>query len=91
MLKYLIGRKKNQPPTTQEVIQKLRVEEDRLTKRDEVLQMKIDAETDTARKNASKNERGKLFVDMVRFAFDIKEVGNRSGCLTKQLAQYSVI
>ena len=69
--------KKNmkQPPTTQEVIHKLRSREDMLTKQSEFLQKKIDKETDTARENASKSERGKLCVDIILLAFDIKEVG----------------
>ena len=86
------GRKnKEQRPTTQEAIQKLRSTEEMLTKKSEFLEKKIDAGTDTARKNASKNKRGELCVDMIRFAFDIKEVGNRSVCLPKQLTQCSVI
>lgn len=49
-----------QPPTTQEVIYKLRSREDMLTKQSEFLQKKIDKETDTARENASKSERAAL-------------------------------
>ena len=80
MSKIFGGKNKKQPPTTQEVIQKLRSREDMLMKKSEFLQKDIDKETDTARKNASKSERGKWCVDVIRLAFDIKEVGITSGC-----------
>lgn len=60
MWKIFGGKNKEQPPTTQEAIQKLRSTEDMLTKKSEFLEKKIDAETDTARKNASKNKRAAL-------------------------------
>lgn len=91
MWKIFGGKNKEQPPTTQEAIQKLRSTEDMLTKKSEFLEKKIDAETDTARKHGLKNKRGKLCVDMIRFTFDIKEVRNRSGCLPKHQAQCAVM
>ncbi|KAK2554776.1 Charged multivesicular body protein 4b [Acropora cervicornis] len=60
MWKIFGGKNKEQPPTTQEAIQKLRSTEEMLTKKSEFLEKKIDAETDTARKNASKNKRAAL-------------------------------
>lgn len=52
------GKKKEQPPTTQEAIQKLRSTEELLQKKSDFLEKKIDAEVELARKNASKNRRG---------------------------------
>ena len=52
------GKKKEQPPTTQEAIQKLRSTEDLLQKKSDFLEKKIDTEVELARKNASKNRRG---------------------------------
>lgn len=52
------GKKKEQPPTTQEAIQKLRSTEDLLQKKSDFLEKKIDNEVELARKNASKNRRG---------------------------------
>lgn len=59
MWKIFGGRNKEQPPTTQEAIQKLRSTEEMLTKKSEFLEKKIDGEVATARKFASKNKRGK--------------------------------
>ena len=74
------------------MIQKLRSTEDMLTKKSELLKKKIDAETDTARKNKSKNKKGELCVDMILLASDIIiEIGNRSGCSPKQLAHRALI
>ena len=52
------GKKKEQPPTTQEAIQKLRSTEELLQKKSDFLEKKIDTEVALARKNASKNRRG---------------------------------
>ena len=52
------GKKKEQPPTTQEAIQKLRSTEELLQKKSDFLEKKIDNEVELARKNASKNRRG---------------------------------
>ena len=56
MWKIFGGKNKEQPPTTQEAIQKLRSTEEMLTKKSEFLEKKIDQEVATARKNASKNK-----------------------------------
>lgn len=58
MWKIFGGKSKEQPPTTQEAIQKLRSTEEMLTKKSEFLEKKIDGEVQTARKFASKNKRG---------------------------------
>lgn len=60
MWKIFGGRNKEQPPTTQEAIQKLRSTEEMLTKKSEFLEKKIDGEVATARKFASKNKRAAL-------------------------------
>lgn len=60
MWKIFGGKNKEQPPTTQEAIQKLRSTEDMLTKKSEFLEKKIDAETGTARKHGLKNKRAAL-------------------------------
>lgn len=52
------GKKKEQPPTTQEAIQKLRSTEELLQKKSDFLEKKIDTEVESARKNVSKNRRG---------------------------------
>lgn len=52
------GKKKEEPPTTQEAIQKLRSTEELLQKKSDFLEKKIDNEVELARKNASKNRRG---------------------------------
>lgn len=57
MWKIFGGKSKEQPPTTQEAIQKLRSTEEMLAKKSEFLEKKIDGETETARKLASKNKR----------------------------------
>lgn len=60
MWKIFGGKNKEQPPTTQEAIQKLRSTEEMLTKKSEFLEKKIDSEVAMARKNASKNKRAAL-------------------------------
>lgn len=60
MWKIFGGKSKEQPPTTQEAIQKLRSTEEMLTKKSEFLEKKIDGEVATARKLASKNKRAAL-------------------------------
>lgn len=56
----MFGGKKGDPqPTTGEAIQKLRETENMLIKKQEFLEKKIDMELDTARKNGTKNKRGK--------------------------------
>ncbi|XP_068698404.1 charged multivesicular body protein 4b-like [Montipora foliosa] len=60
MWKVFGGKNKEQPPTTQEAIQKLRATEEMLAKKSEFLEKKIDAEKETAKKHASKNKRAAL-------------------------------
>lgn len=55
----MFGGKKEMAPTTGEAIQKLRETENMLIKKQEFLESKIEEELNTARKNASKNKRGK--------------------------------
>lgn len=55
----MFGKKEDKAPTTGEAIQKLRETEDMLIKKQEYLESKIDQEILTAKKNASKNKRGK--------------------------------
>lgn len=69
MWKIFGGKSKEQPPTTQEAIQKLRSTEEMLTKKSEFLEKKIDGETETARKLASKNKRGENRVCIRGYAF----------------------
>lgn len=66
MWKIFGGRNKEQPPTTQEAIQKLRSTEEMLTKKSEFLEKKIDQEVATARKNASKNKRGEAYLPVIQ-------------------------
>lgn len=66
MWKIFGGKNKEQPPTTQEAIQKLRSTEEMLTKKSEFLEKKIDQEVATARKNASKNKRGEAFLPVIQ-------------------------
>ena len=73
MWKIFGGRNKEQPPTTQEAIQKLRSTEEMLTKKSEFLEKKIDAEVTTARKNASKNKRGERFFPVILFLIIIQQ------------------
>jgi len=53
----LFGKKKNEAPTSQEAIQKLRQTEELLTKKSDYLEKKIHDETMTAKKNGTKNKR----------------------------------
>lgn len=55
----MFGGKKEQAPSTGEAIQKLRETENMLIKKQEFLESKIEEELNIARKNASKNKRGK--------------------------------
>lgn len=55
----MFGGKKEVAPTTGEAIQKLRETENMLLKKQEFLEKKIEIELDTARKNGTKNKRGK--------------------------------
>lgn len=59
----MFGGKKEQAPTTGEAIQKLRETENMLIKKQEFLETKIEEELNIARKNASKNKRGRLQVE----------------------------
>jgi len=52
------GGKGGKGPNPQEAIQKLRETEEMLTKKQEYLEQKIDAELLTAKKNGTKNKRG---------------------------------
>lgn len=53
------GKKEEKGPTTGEAIQKLRETEEMLIKKQEFLEKKIELEIGVARKNASKNKRGR--------------------------------
>lgn len=55
----VFGGKKEEAPTTGEAIQKLRETENMLLKKQDFLEKKIELELDTARKNGTKNKRGK--------------------------------
>lgn len=55
----MFGGKKEEAPTTGEAIQKLRETENMLLKKQDFLEKKIELELDTARKNGTKNKRGK--------------------------------
>lgn len=55
----MFGGKKEVAPTTGEAIQKLRETENMLLKKQDFLEKKIELELDTARKNGTKNKRGK--------------------------------
>ena len=55
-----LGGKDDKAPTTGQAIQKLRETEEMLIKKQEFLEKKIDQELDTAKKNGTKNKRGKL-------------------------------
>ena len=50
---------KEKAPSPQEAIQKIRDVEDLLNKKSQYLEKKIEGELDTARKNGTKNKRGK--------------------------------
>lgn len=54
------GKKEDEGPTTGEAIQKLRETEDMLLKKQDFLEKKIDEYMLVAKKNASKNKRGKV-------------------------------
>ncbi|XP_051950209.1 charged multivesicular body protein 4c-like [Xyrauchen texanus] len=54
------GGKGNKGPSPQEAIQKLRETEEMLTKKQEYLEQKIEAELSTAKKNGTKNKRAAL-------------------------------
>lgn len=58
-LAKMFGKKEDKAPTTGEAIQKLRETEEMLNKKQSFLETKIDQEILTAKKNASKNKRGK--------------------------------
>lgn len=75
----MFGGKKEEAPTTGEAIQKLRETENMLLKKQDFLENKIEAELDTARKNGTKNKRGrwsygKLLLSILPF---FKDEGNR--------------
>lgn len=54
------GSKGGKGPSPQEAIQRLRETEEMLTKKQEFLEKKIEQELVTAKKNGTKNKRGKL-------------------------------
>lgn len=56
------GKKEPTGPTTSEAIQKLRETEEMLIKKQDFLEGKITQEIDTAKKNGTKNKRGKLMI-----------------------------
>lgn len=53
------GKKEDKAPTTGDAIQKLRETEEMLMKKQEFLEKKILQEIGTAKKNGTKNKRGK--------------------------------
>lgn len=59
------GGKGGKGPSPQDAIQRLRETEEMLTKKQEFLEKKIEQELVTAKKNGTKNKRGKL--DLVSF------------------------
>ena len=54
------GKKGEKEPTPQEAIQRLREIEEMLMKKSDFLEKKVDSELATAKKNGTKNKRGKL-------------------------------
>lgn len=58
------GKEKAVAPTTADAIQKLRETEDMLIKKQEFLERKIEIEIGVARKNGTKNKRGKSFAQV---------------------------
>jgi hypothetical protein len=58
---------KGKVPSPQEAIQRLREIEEMLNKKNEYLEKKIEEELHTAKKNATKNKRGALYLN--KFAF----------------------
>lgn len=56
------GGKGGKGPSAQEAIQKLRETEEMLTKKQEFLEKKIEQELQIAKKNGTKNKRGKTMV-----------------------------
>ena len=50
--------KKNEPPSPQQAIQKLRETEEMLSKKTEFLEKRIDRELEAAKKHGMKNKRG---------------------------------
>jgi charged multivesicular body protein 4 len=53
------GKKGEKEPTPQEAIQRLREIEEMLMKKSDFLEKKVDSELATAKKNGTKNKRGK--------------------------------
>ena len=56
------GKKKEEAPTTQDAIQKLRATEEMLTKKSEFIEKKMKQELMTAKKAGTKDKRGKLTI-----------------------------
>ena len=61
------GKKKEEPPTTQEAIQRLRSTEELLQKKSDFLEKKIENEVHLARKNASMNKRGSISITQLPY------------------------
>jgi len=61
------GKKKEETPTTQDAIQKLRQTEEMLTKKSEFIEKKMTQELITAKKAGTKNKRGKLLSQRMSF------------------------
>lgn len=59
LAKIFGSKKKQEAPTTQEAIQKLRETEDMLTKKSDFLEKKIQDELTIAKKAGTKNKRGR--------------------------------
>lgn len=66
----MFGGKKEVAPSTGEAIQKLRETENMLLKKQDFLEKKIELELDTARKNGTKNKRGKEVMKVFAFTDD---------------------
>lgn len=75
------GKKEDKAPTTGEAIQKLRETEEMLGKKQEFLEKKIEQELAVARKNGTKNKRGKFFFILEEFMPIISLVEQRPSLL----------
>ena len=59
LLERVFGKKGSKAPTPQEAIQRLRETEEMLQKKSDFLEKKIEQELGVARKNGTKNKRGR--------------------------------
>lgn len=74
------GKKEEKGPSTHEAIQKLRETEELLLKKQDFLEKKIEIEIQTARKNGTKNKRGKFYNENI-FVFFSRIFRNRKPIL----------